>query len=209
MPMPINITKEMKQKALDEFREELVSGRMTGGKLKFTKDFSCKVGNAVVWLTMEAYKKIFALVTKFDSEVAWHGIVTRLENDEFLIEDVLVYPQVVTGSTVNTDQAEYEKWLYEHEDDMFNKIRMQGHSHCNMGVRPSGVDVRHRQKIVEQLRGDAFYIFMIWNKSFNSHTLIYDMKRNLFFDNKEIEIKICGGEAMNEFLADAESKVQN
>lgn len=208
MPKPLTITKEMKQKALDEFRETLVSGGITAGKLKFIKDFGCEADNAIVWLTLEAYRKIVTLVTEFDSEVAWHGIVTRLENDEFLIEDILVYPQVVTGSTVNTDQSEYTKWLYAHDDEVFNKIRMQGHSHCSMGVAPSGVDVKHRQQIVEQLTGESFYIFMIWNKSLDSHTLIYDMKRNLFFDNDEIDIEIRGDESMAEFLADAKSKIQ-
>ena len=72
-----------------------------------------------------------------------HGTVLRTENsksdsNEFIVEDIFVYPQEVTGSTVTTDQEAYSKWLYELDDDIFNNLRMQSHSHCNMGVSVYG-----------------------------------------------------------------------
>jgi hypothetical protein len=167
-----------------------------------------------VWLTQEAYRKIVALVTGFSDEVGWHGTVSRVGDincageNEFIIEDIFVYPQEVTDSTVNTDQMAYTDWLYKLDDKTFNKIRMQGHSHCNMGVSPSGVDNKHRQKILDQLEKDMFYIFMIWNKSLSVHTLIYDMAQNILYEDEDVDVKLIGDDDMDEFLADAKAKVQ-
>jgi hypothetical protein len=90
--------------------------------------------NAVVWFTLKAYRKTLALVTEFSDEVGWHGAVSRLGVNEFVIEDIFVYPQQVTGSTVSTEQAAYTEWLYGLDDDTFGKIRMQGHSHVNIAI---------------------------------------------------------------------------
>jgi len=208
MPRPIVLTAEIKQKSKDDFAAMLDSVKMSDGKFNYSKSFEYQDCNAVVWLTPEAYKKIAALVTSFSDEVGWHGTVSRSGDNEFTIEDVFVYPQEVTSSTVITDQFAYTEWLYELEDDTFNKIRMQGHSHVNMGVSPSGVDDKHRQKILEQLEPDMFYIFMIWNKSLTVHTLIYDMERNVLYEDKDVEVMLIGGDGMEEFLADTKEKVQ-
>ena len=85
---------------------------------------------------------------------------------------------------------------------------MQGHSHVNMGVSPSGVDDKHRQQILDQLEKDMFYIFMIWNKSLTVHTLVYDMARNVLYEDKDVDVRLFGGESMDEFLDDARAKVQ-
>ena len=208
MPRPIIMTDEMKQQAREDFESMLANLKMSDGKLKYNHNFNYEEGNTVVLLTPEAYRKIVTLVTEFSSEVAWHGTVSRSSDNEFIIEDILVYPQEVTGSTVNTDQSEYTKWLYELNDSTFNRIRMQGHSHVNMGVSPSGVDDSHRQKILEQLDRDMFYIFMIWNKSLSIHTLIFDMANNILYEDKDVEVKLLVDEGMDEFLTDAKEKVQ-
>ncbi|MCL2052845.1 MAG: hypothetical protein FWG90_00165 [Oscillospiraceae bacterium] len=110
---------------------------------------------------------------------------------------------------MNIDQEAYTKWLYELDDDTFNNIRMQGHSHVNMGVSPSGVDTSHRAKILEQLEQDMFYVFMIWNKSLSIHTLIYDIKNNIMYDNSDIPVKLLYDDEMYSFLTDAKEKVKN
>ena len=208
MSRPIILTEEMKQRAREDFAAVLDCLIMPDGKLNYSNSFTYKDTNAVVWLTPEAYKKTLALVTEFSDEVGWHGTVSRLGENEFTIEDIFVYPQEVTGSTVNTDQKEYTNWLYKLDDDTFNKIRMQGHSHVNMGVFPSGVDDKHRQQILEQLEPDMFYIFMIWNKSLTVHTLVYDMARNVLYEDKDVEVKLLDGEELEDFITDAKEKVQ-
>ena len=208
MPRPIVFTEEMKQNALDDFNAMLDGMKMSDGKLSYNKSYKYENSGVVVWISPEAYKKILALVTDFSDEVGWHGTVSRAGDNEFTIEDIFVYPQEVTGSTVNTDQFEYTNWLYELDDEIFNKIRMQGHSHVNMGVSPSGVDDKHRQQILEQLEPDMFYIFMIWNKSLTVHTLVYDMAKNVLYEDKDVEVMLLGGDDTDGFLADAREKVQ-
>ena len=178
------------------------------------KGFGHKSESAVVWLTPEAYRKTLALVTGFTDEVAWHGTVSRIDeagatgNDGFVIEDILVYPQEVTGNTVNTDQTAYTEWLYGLDDDTFDKIRMHGHSHCNMGVTPSGVDDAHRRKLLGQLEDGMFYIFMIWNKSLSVHTFVYDKSKSVPYENGDVDVRLIGDEGMDAFLADAREKVR-
>ena len=208
MPRPITMTDKMKQKAKKEFSEMLDSVKMSNGELCYNHVFKYKNGSVTIWLTPEAYRKIIALVTGLQDEVGWHGTVTRHSDKEFLIEDIFVYPQEVTGSTVNTDQKKYTEWLYDLDSDIFNKIRMQGHSHVNMGVSPSGVDNRHRQQILEQLDEDMFYIFMIWNKSLAVHTLVYDMAENILYEEDEVNIRLLGDENMTDFISDAKEKIK-
>jgi len=196
----------MKEKAREDFNA-LLNGKLSDGKLTYNKSFKYEGGGVKVWLTPEAYKKIVALVTEFSDEIGWHGTVRR-DNTEFIIENILVYPQEVTGSTVNTDQKLYTDWLYGLDDGTFNKIRMQGHSHCNMSVSPSGVDDRHRQSILEQLEEDMYYIFMVWNKSLSVHTLVYDMAKNILYENDDVEVILLGNCGMGEFLEEAKTKVK-
>jgi len=208
MPRPIKMTDKMKQKAKKDFAEMLDNIKMSDGKLNYSVNYKYEDSGAIVWLTPEAYRKILALVTEFTDEVGWHGVVSRSGDAEYIIEDIVIYPQEVTGSTVNTDQKLYSEWLYSLDDNTFDKLRMQGHSHVNMGVSPSGVDDKHRQQILDQLEKNMFYIFQIWNKSLSVHTLIYDMKRNILYEDNDVDVKLIGDESMDDFLTDAKEKVQ-
>ena len=208
MPRPIILTDDIKENALKDFAAMLAGMKMSDGKLSYNKSYEYKDCSAILWLAQEAYRKTITLVMEFTDEVGWHGTASRLGDSEFVIEDILVYPQEVTGSTVNTEQLLYSKWLYELDDETFNKIRMQGHSHVNMGVSPSGVDNQHRTQILSQLEPDMFYIFMIWNKALAVHTLIYDMQRNVLYEDSDVDVRLQNDGNMVEFLADAKTKVQ-
>ena len=208
MSKPIRITDKLKKQAQAEFKALLDDLKMSDGEISYSKSFKYKDASATLWLSPVAYSKTVSLVNAFSDEVAWHGTVTRKAANEFIIEDIFVYPQEVTGATVSTDQEGYTKWLYEFDDETFNQIRMQGHSHVNMGVSPSGVDSGHREKILDQLEPDMFYIFMVWNKRLDSHTLIYDMANNILYEDKDVTVKLLGDDSLDAFLADAEKKVQ-
>lgn len=179
-----------------EFEQLLASLTGTDNKISYTKTFGTIDRKATLYFEDVAWMKMHALVREFDKEVAWHGVVTRGEDetkDEYIISDILVYPQEVTGTTVDMDVEGYSKWLYDNrEDERFSNIRMQGHSHVNMTVTPSGTDLSHQNEILAQLKEDSFYIFVIWNKSGAKNIRIYDIKKNIIFETSDIDIVVKG-----------------
>ena len=120
-----------------------------------------------------ALLKIVGLVESFDGEVGWHGTVNRTAANTFTIEDIFVYPQDASAASIDTDQHKYEMWLMGQEDNVFNRLRMHGHSHVNFPPTPSSKDDRHRKGLTAQLTPDMFYIFMIWNKDYKTHSYIH------------------------------------
>jgi len=213
MSKPIKMTQQYIDECRRDFEKALQLTKMADGKLSFTKSFSIADRKAVVYFTAEAWAKMVLLIEEFDKEVAWHGIASRADDeskDEYIISDIVVYPQEVSGATVEMDTEKYAEWLMENiEDERFNNIRMQGHSHVKYGVTPSSVDLNHQEEILNMLGDDDFYIFMIWNKSFSYNSKIYDIKKNVLFENGDVTVKLIGAvDGLDEFLADAKNKVK-
>lgn len=180
------------------------------GKVKFDFDFAKVEEKAILYFTETAWMKMQYLIAVFGSECAWHGVVERHGEDksEFIVKDILVYPQQVTGATVTTDQKEYEDWMNDLDDETFNALKFHGHSHVNMGVTPSSVDNEHQRGIVSQLNDSQFYIFGIFNKSGNRWLKIFDMKRNIAFEKDDIEVKILmDGSRCFDLMEDADKKI--
>lgn len=194
MSKPIKLTEELLDKIQKEFIEKVKTVKMFDGKLEYSRTFKWDGDDdrATIYMSSVAFAKMNALIQQFNDEIAWHGVAHRDENNPsvFHITDILVYPQVVTGTTVNTDQDAYQTWLYSFDDDVFNNIRMQGHSHVNMGVSPSGVDTSHQEKILEQISDDDYYIFMIWNKKYEHFVRIFDLKNNTLYETADVDVFI-------------------
>lgn len=212
MSKTIKPTAEQLKEYQEEFWNSLKSLKLTDGKISFTKTIKDTNEKATLFFAPIAWRKMKALVDGFDKEVAWHGVAYRVENEEnkceYCIEDILVYPQKVTGATVNTDQEKYEAWLMQHDDDIFNNIRMQGHSHVNMSTSPSSVDETHQSKILDQLEDDMFYIFLIWNKSDSKFIRIYDLAKNTLFETKDVTVEVLDdGSGLEEFMKTAKELV--
>lgn len=189
----IKLTDEYKADMLEKFKKFIEDIKMADGKVNFSDTFSIPSRKASLCFSEKAWYKMHELVSHFDKEVAWHGTARRgddAEKDEYYIDDIFVYPQEVTGATVNTDQEKYQSWLYSLDDDTFSNLRMQGHSHVNMGTTPSGVDLTHQEKILEQLENDMFYIFLIWNKKDDRTIKIYDFAKNILFETSDIEVLV-------------------
>ena len=125
------------------------------------------------------------LVKIHDKEVAWHGVVERKPKNQYLVQDILIYPQTVTGVTVDADTEAYPQWLIENRD-LINKMRLQGHSHVNMGVTPSSTDEQYYAELSAQV--SDFYIFIILNKSGTSYTRIYDFESGIEYESVPIKI---------------------
>jgi len=211
MSKPITLTDELIAKMQEEFAEHLRKTKLSDGKLTYTKSFSYddEDAKAKLMFTALAYLKMLSLVQHVSDEVAWHGFVERKADDLFLITDIVVYPQTVTGATVNTDQERYQRWIMEVDDEKFNNLRMQGHSHVNMACSPSPTDLNHQEQILQQLTGDSYYIFIIWNKRGDHNIKIYDFANNTLYEDKDIEVGVIDeGFDLDDFLAEADENVQ-
>ena len=135
----------------------------------------------------EAFGKMAALIHSVDTEVAWHAVVTRI-GYTFFVDDIIVYPQYVTGVTVDTDQERYTKWLMDLDDETGCNLLGQMHSHVNMSCSPSTTDKKYMTDISKTLPEDGFYLFMIWNKRFEHFATIYDRETGVIFENEDIDI---------------------
>ena len=188
--------------------------------LKFKMDEIKDDRRAEVLFTPIAWVKMYALVMKYSSEVEWHGLVERTSDTSWLVKDILIFPHKVTGSTVVSDQREYEAWLNDLDDETFNALRFHGHSHVHMAVTPSSVDMGYRKNVLNNfgtpVEGtDYFYIFLITNKRGELSCQVYDLNNNVLYTNDsthdEITIDVCyddGDTYLSEFLAEARSVVK-
>lgn len=212
MSKPIKLTEELIASIQQEFVESLRSAKMFDGKLNYSKNFKWdNKEKATLVFSAVAFAKMLMLVQNFTSEVAWHGVVYRDEQkpNKFHVTDIIVYPQTVTGSTVNTDQEAYQNWLYSFDDEVFNNIRLQGHSHVNFSTNPSGVDTTHQEKILSQIDDDMFYIFVIWNQKMERFVKIFDLANNTLYESDEVDVVIGdAGCNLNEFLKGAKDLVK-
>ena len=210
MSKPIKLNEELIQKYAEEFEAALRGEKFPNGKITFSKTVEYDKGEvppATVVFEPKAYAKMLSLLHAFDSEVAWHGVVTR-DEDVFYIHDILVYPQEVSGATVNTDQEGYQRWMMELPDEVANHLHLQGHSHVNMGTSSSGVDETHQQSILKMIPNDGFYIFMIYNKRLEHNIKIYDMANNVLYEDKDIEVMLdCEGCDLDAFVKNAKEVV--
>lgn len=188
----IAIPKTDENTIIEQFKNYISNHKTNTGKINFTYDYAkpdCKVKKPTVIFTTEAYLKVTALVDNCSTEIGWHGLVERKKNI-FHITDILVYPQTVTGATVDSDDKEYPKWLMNISDDDFNKLRMQGHSHVNFSTMPSGTDTNFYDKLLQSMDKNDYYIFMIINKKKELNIWIYDFKTNLIFEKEDITVDV-------------------
>lgn len=208
----VKITQETINSILKEFEQQLRAAKFSDGKLSYSHSFDNIERKAELKFTETAWIKMQSLVREFDKEIAWHGIAKRgddPEKDEYIVSDILIYPQTVSGTTVTTNQEEYQNWLMGLDNDTFNNLRMQGHSHVNMGTTPSAVDTNLYNSILGQLDDTMFYIFLIWNKRGDKTVKIYDLAKNILFETSDIEVSIIEEEiGVEALLRDAKKKVK-
>ena len=156
-----------------------------------------------VYITAEAYVKLRKLVDDTTTEKGWYGTVTKMPGFEsvFVIDDILVYPQTVTGATCVQDDDRVFEFELNLSTDQVNRKRFHGHSHVNMGVTPSGVDEQFYQDILTQV--DDYFIVMITNKSGAYYTRFYDMQNNILYTGIPVQVMLDNGIALEHWYDDA------
>lgn len=228
MSKPIRITDAMKKEIMEDVAKKLDSMVLADGKATLDLNYYYPgKDKATVIFSRIAWEKQVRLVDEFSSEVGWHGLVRRDPDDatKFYIDDLITFPQEVTGATVTPTQGEYDRWNAMLPPEQRNTMRYHGHSHVNMGTSPSGTDTtfqkdiigrlngdgftpEERQRMMEELGDSAFYIFMIWNKRREHYARIFDLYNNIEYGTSEVDIVHDGEDPLADFIADAKSKVK-
>jgi len=135
----------------------------------------------VVFYTREVEAAIEYIVDKVSSEVGWFGLVEELPSGDYLITDLFIPKQIVTGTTVDMAPdavADMAHLILELGKDPGN-LRYQGHSHVNMGVNPSGTD----EDMVDDFLADCpYFIRGIYNKAGESRVDVFDREQGLVFN---------------------------
>lgn len=141
-----------------------------------------------IFITPNAYIKMRMLVDKTDKEVGWYGTVSQMPGLEatYIIEDIIVYPQKVTGTTVEQDDDKMFEFEMSLTTDQVNHKRFHGHSHVNMGTTPSGVDESFYQDILSQVTD--YFIITITNKKNEYTTRFYDVANNILYTEVPIQL---------------------
>lgn len=187
---PIQLTEETINIACDNVRQYLTGARLLTGKVEVqlpTYGVCKEELKPTIVFTKKAEERMKALVRLCNTEVGWHGTVTYdAETNTYTIHDILVFPQTITGTTVNSIDEEYGPWLMGLTDEVFSKLRFHGHSHVNMGVFASATDTNHQETLIESV--DDFYIFMIINKKNEVAVFLYDKINNIMYDTKDINV---------------------
>lgn len=146
---------------------------------------------AIVFVSGRALAKSNALVAYSKNEVAWHYVMHRgRKPDTYHIDDVLVYPQLVSAATVDTDQQAYQDWLMALPDEVFSRVRGQAHSHVRMPVFPSSTDSRNQEELLSTLGDEDFYFFEITNKYRDTWACLIDHKTHKVFESEQISF-VC------------------
>lgn len=129
-----------------------------------------------VLIPSDVYADMLTLVHNYSTEIGWQGFVRKSGASTYVIDKILVYPQLVTGVTVADDHEKYAAWIGQIDLDDLNKVRLYAHSHVNMAVNPSGTDLNQFDTYKKQT--DDFYIMLIMNKRNELRIDIYEKERN-------------------------------
>lgn len=151
----------------------------------------------VIYITTEAYLKMRQLVDQTKTEIGWYGVVSEVPGLErtYVIEDIIVYPQTVTGATCVQDEDRMFEFEMSLTDEQVNHKRFHGHSHVNMGVTPSGVDEQFYQDILSQV--SDYFIITITNKNSAYTTRFYDVANNIMYSEVPILLLLQDGTTLD------------
>ena len=161
-----------------------------------------------VYITVEAYLKMRKLVDDTSTEIGWYGTVDKLPGiNSYIINDIIVYPQIVTGATCEQDEDKMFEFEMSLTDEQVNHKRFHGHSHVNMSTGPSGVDEAFYRDILSQTTD--YFIITITNKRKEYTTRFYDIENNILYTDVPINIVTDRGELLDDWYDEAKDKLTN
>ena len=188
------VKEQVKEKLLEKYNETLF---MNTTKIELKLDIEDMLKEYIeqqniieptIYITPNAYIKMRMLVDKNDKEIGWYGIVNEMPGLQatYIIEDIIVYPQKVTGVTVEQDEDRMFEFEMSLTTEQVNHKRFHGHSHVNIGTSPSGVDESFYQDLLSQVTD--YFIITITNKHNEYTTRFYDVANNILYTDVPIQL---------------------
>lgn len=194
---PIKLTEEMKlslfDKFFEKFKNELDNYCVSSPEstLAVKTDFSEELKEKIhIIFTPEAYLRMKALVKYFDTEVAWYGLVRKIDDKTYYVYDVKVCKQTVDGAKVDTDPDDALEFFNSLTEEEAQDMLFQAHSHVRMSTTASAIDIQNQMDVIRNMGKTGYYIFQIWNKNGDINTYMYDVDAGLFYDKKDVIIEI-------------------
>lgn len=188
----LKLSEQDKKKLIEEFEASLntYGGDTDELKVKFEKDMNETPAQKLqIVFTPSAYLKSQELVKIFPGEVGWHGLMRKLSDNAYLVYDILVMPQVVSGARA-IDNTQTNDW-YDKYEDVMDDMRFQAHSHVDFATTPSTTDTNNQRNMVRNMASfGGVALFQIWNKKGDINSFFYDIDNGLLYDRKDIEIVI-------------------
>lgn len=163
----------------------------------------------IIIVLPKALEKMEYYVRHCDKEIGWLGTVQKY-NSQYLVKDVFLFKQQVHSDTceITADGlSEFATELLSKPDgmDIWNSMKLWGHSHVNMGVTPSAQD-NNQMKVFGE--NSEWFIRLIANKSGEMEFTLYDFTSNLTFENvKWMELKQHSSELEEEIKNEIKEKV--
>lgn len=146
----------------------------------------------VILIDEVALNKMFVYVAECPDEIGWLGTAT-FDNSEniYTIHDVYLFKQQVHATTTEIKPEGLELFATEILEqpngiEIWNNIRMWGHSHVNMGLTPSAQDNKQMQEFSQI--GQEWFIRLIANKKGELCVDLFHYEKGLYFTNVPWEI---------------------
>lgn len=142
-----------------------------------------EINEPIIYCTLTAMYKMRYYIDNCDKEIGWLGYVDRLNKYTFLIKDVFLLKQEVHSATTEISPdalAEMANNLIAKGDEgieIYNSIRMWGHSHVNMSPSPSVQD----NDQMKEFTTTGFYIRLIGNKRGEWNVSLWDFDNNILW----------------------------
>ena len=138
-----------------------------------------------VYINRSALNKMFIYTDEVPDEVGWLGTVQKVDNS-YHVTDVFLFDQQVHGATTEITPeglTEFAEELLQRSDgvEIWNSMRLWGHSHVNMGISPSGQDNKQMEDFSQI--GHDFFLRLICNKKGELGIDVYDYKLGIEFHN--------------------------
>ena len=153
--------------------------------VKLMKNFAPKV-----YIDIKAMNKMKEYVRQSSLEIGWLGTARRFSNQIF-IDDVFLFKQEVHSTTteITTEGLnDFAMELLSQEDgvEIWNNMKVWGHSHVNMSTSPSSQD--DKQIEVFSQNADDFFIRIIANKKDDFRIDLYDYTTGVIYEQLPYEV---------------------